>query len=74
MSHEETESVGVLNERLKNAIRAIEGLTEKLEEMEDRFVTRKEFTPIQKLVYGGVAIVLSGVLGAVLSLVFVHAK
>jgi len=59
----------VLTERIDNLI----GRLDKFEEIaEARFVTRVEFTPIQKLVYGGTGIVLSLVLAALLGVVILH--
>lgn len=69
MSVEETEKVSVLTERIDNLI-------ERIDRFEDfakfRFVMRAEFSPVQKLVYGGVGIVLSLVLAALLSVVVLH--
>jgi len=69
MSTEESEKVSVLTERINHLIERLD----KFEELaEARFVTRVEFTPIQKLVYGGVGIVMSLVLVAVLGLALIH--
>lgn len=69
MSAEETEKVSVLTERIDNLIERLD----KFEEIaETRFVTRVEFTPVQKLVYGGAGIVLSLVLAALLGVVILH--
>lgn len=69
MSAEETEKVSVLTERIGNLIERLD----KFEEIaERRFVTRVEFTPIQKLVYGGTGIALSLVLAALLGIVLLH--
>jgi len=69
MSAEETEKVSVLTERIDNLIERLD----KFEEIaEARFVTRAEFTPVQKLVYGGAGIVLSLVLTALLGVVILH--
>lgn len=69
MSTEENEGVGILSERIKNLI-------DRLDRFETttltHFVTREEFSPIKKLVYGGVALVLTSVAGALLALIFVH--
>ena len=68
MSHEENEGVSVLTERIGHLI-------ERLDKFEasatSRFVTQDQFGPVQRLVYGGVGIVLSGVLVAMLALVVV---
>ena len=69
MSSEETEKVSVLTERIDNLIVRLD----KFEEIaETRFVTRVEFTPVQKLVYGGTGIMLSLVLVALLGVVILH--
>lgn len=46
----------------------IKAVNDKLQQM----VTKTEFAPIKMLVYGFTATVLSGALGAILSLVFIH--
>ena len=69
MSAEENEKVSVLTERIDNLMERLD----KFEEIaETRFVTRVEFSPVQKLVYGGAGMVLSLVMAAVLSLVILH--
>jgi len=69
MSAEENEKVSVLTERIDNLI----GRIDKFEEItETRFVTKAEFSPVQKLVYGGAGIVLSLVMAAVLGAVILH--
>ena len=69
MSIEESEKVSVLTERIDNLIERLD----KFEEIaEARFVTRVEFTPVQKLVYGGAGIMLSLVLVALLGIVILH--
>jgi len=69
MSTEESEKVSVLTERIDNLMERLD----KFEEIaETRFVTRVEFSPVQKLVYGGVGIALSMVLVAVIGLVVLH--
>jgi len=69
MSAEETEMVSVLTERIDNLIERLD----KFEELAAaHFVTRMEFSPVQKLVYGGVGIVLSLVLAALLGIVLLH--
>ena len=42
----------------------------KLELIEKSYVTRAEFIPVQRLVYGLVAVVLMSFVGGVLSLIF----
>jgi len=69
MSTEESEKVSVLTERIDNLMERLD----RFEEIaETRFVTRVEFSPVQKLVYGGTGIALSMVLAAVLGLVILH--
>lgn len=48
----------------------VRGVAAKVEQM----VTRLEFTPVKLLVYGMAAIILSGALGATLSLIFVKGE
>lgn len=44
-------------------------IKDKIDKLEDVFVTRREFSPIQKLVYGLVGMVLSAVVLSLLYLV-----
>lgn len=69
MSVEEAEKVSVLTERIDNLIERLDRF-EKI--AETRFVTQAEFTPVQKLVYGGAGIVLSLVLAALLGAAILH--
>lgn len=69
MSTEESEKVSVLTERIGNLIERID----RFEEIaETRFVTRVEFTPVQKLVYGGAGLVLSLMLASLAGVVLLH--
>ena len=69
MSTEESEKISVLTERIEHLI----GRFDKFEQLaETRFVTQAEFSPIQKLVYGGVGIVMTLVLATVLGLGLIH--
>ena len=66
MSSDEHAMVGVLTERINHLIERLD----KFEEISaDCFVTRAEFTPVQRVVYGGIGVVLTGVVVSVLSLV-----
>lgn len=53
--------------------RDIKYLTEKVNEISDKldekYVTQDEFDPIKKIVYGIVALILTAVVGAIVSLV-----
>ena len=40
--------------------------------LEADYVTRQEFEPIKKIVYGMITIILTGVLGAILTLVIIR--
>lgn len=51
-------NVAVIKEKITN-----------IEEHLDGYVTRTEFEPVKKLFYGLVALVMTGVVGAVLALV-----
>jgi hypothetical protein len=69
MSVEESEKIGVLTERIDHLI----GRLDRFEELaESRFVTRLEFTPVQRLVYGGVGLAMSLVIAAVMGLVLIR--
>ena len=69
MIEEIIEKVSVLTERIDNLIDRLD----RFEEIaETRFVTRVEFTPVEKLVYGGTGIVLSLVLVALVGVVVLH--
>lgn len=48
---------------LKDTVRHID------EQVSDNYVTKAEFNPVQKLVYGVVTLILIAVIGAVISLV-----
>lgn len=44
-------------------------IDERLDGLDDKFVTRPEFWPIRTIVYAGAGLVLTGVLGALLALI-----
>lgn len=50
-------------ERVREDIKALES------KIDAQYVTRYEFDPIKKIVYGMVTLVLTGVIGAILTLV-----
>ncbi len=58
-----------LLQEINNRTIRLEVELKQLQENEGRYVTRAEFEPIQRLVFGATAIVLIGVVGAVLALV-----
>jgi len=69
MSTEDSEKISVLTERIEHLISRFD----KFERVaETRFVTQAEFSPIQRLVYGGVGIVMTVVLATLLGLAIVH--
>lgn len=69
MSTEENEKVSVLTERIDNLIERLD----KFEELaQAHFVMRVEFAPVQRLVYGGVGLVLSLVLAALMGVAILH--
>lgn len=48
-------------------------LIEKInEKLDDKFVTKEAFAPVQRIVYGAVALILITVLGGILALVIIH--
>lgn len=65
-------SVAEVRETLCNVAHRDEVKPACLTYMENHFVTNKEFRPVRNLVYSGVALVLAGVVGAVLALVVEH--
>jgi hypothetical protein len=66
MSAEEIAKISALTERIDNLIYRLD----RFEAVADaQFVRRAEFSPVEKLVYGGVGIVLSAVVVASLALI-----
>lgn len=51
---------------------AIIGIQQSLTKIEENMVTKETFSPIRSLVYGMVGLVLTGVVGALLTLVLRH--
>lgn len=66
MSTEESDKVSVLTERIDNLIKHLDKFEDAAEK---RFVTRAEFSPVQRIVYGGTGVILTSVLIALLFLV-----
>ena len=66
MSTEESEKVSVLTERIDNLIKHLEKFET---DAGRRFVTRDEFSPVQRIVYGGTGLILCSVLIALVALV-----
>lgn len=69
MSADENAKIDVLTERIDNLIDHLDRFEVAAEK---RFVTREEFSPVQKIIYGGVGIILSAVLCALIALVVFH--
>jgi hypothetical protein len=59
-------NIAVINNKLDNLVNSVDEIKKKLE---SDYVTRAEFTPVQRVVYGLVALLLTGVGGALLALV-----
>jgi len=59
-------NIAVINNKLDNLVNSVNDIKKKLE---SDYVTRAEFTPVQRVVYGLVALLLTGVGGALLALV-----
>lgn len=57
------------SERMARVEEQYRGITHSLERIEKRMVSRDEFTPVQRLVYGATGLALIAVAGAILSLV-----
>jgi hypothetical protein len=71
MSEDEKERVGILTERIDNLIERLDRFEAN---SDSRFVTKNEFLPVQKIVYGGVGLVLSFMFSAVIGFVFIKIK
>ena len=69
MSAEECERLSVLTERIENLIERLDRI-EKITNV--FFVTRAEFWPVQKLVYGGIGVVLCLVVAELVKMVVRH--
>lgn len=61
--------LGVITEQLQRAREDIKNLDSKID---NNYVTKTEFEPVQKLVYGLVGLILTSVVGALLYLVIQH--
>ncbi len=63
----------VANEKMSGMLKGIGDDLSKLEVLvANNYVRREEFSPVQKIVYGMVAVILMAVLGALVALVVVH--
>lgn len=54
---------------IKYIRRDLDELKEAIKDDKNSYVTKTEFDPIKKLVYGCVALILSGFVGAILTLI-----
>lgn len=59
----------VLTNDMKHVSKHIARINETLEKLDDRYVTKVEFDPIQKIVYALVALLLTSMVGAGISLI-----
>ncbi len=64
--------INTLEVTMKQVQTDIKEIKSLLLSMEDKFVTRKEFGPVQRIVYGMVGTVLTTVLAGLLYLVIAH--
>lgn len=73
-------SIAVLTERVRNmeggindTNKKIDGVITKIdsliEKVDNKYVTKESFEPVKKIVYGIVALVLTAIIGALISLV-----
>lgn len=77
MTKENNERLGVLENKVDNLDKKLDVIakeskdfhTELLEKMDRDMVTRAEFTPVQKIVYGMVGLILTSVALALLALI-----
>ena len=61
---------GIARDGMETAIQYIRrDIAEINQKLDDKYVTKDEFDPVKKLVYGMVAIILVAVIGALLTLV-----
>ena len=60
--------IAVIGEKVENIESKVINIEQKLE---GHYVTKEEFDPVKKIVYGLVSIVLVAVIGAILALVIV---
>ena len=63
------QTVARIDERTLLTAKSIEAVHDRLDSFGDMFVTREAFTPVQRIVYGLVGLVLSGVAAAIIALV-----
>ena len=73
MSNETDTKLAVMSEKMKNIENDISeiklGINELIKKMDEKFVTKNEFTPIKQIVYGFVGLIVVAVIGALISLV-----
>ena len=58
-----------LSTQLDNLVDDVRELKKGLGDMKSKFVTKEEFEPIKRLVYGAVGLILVAVVGALIALV-----
>lgn len=66
MQKTEDTQIAVMANDISYIKKAISDLSAKID---DNYITRQEFEPIRKLVYGLVALILTGVVGGLLTLI-----
>lgn len=64
LKHSEEAEIAVLTEKITNIDKNV---TEIKKKMEDNFVTKQEFEPYKRLVYGMVALILTAVMTALVA-------
>jgi thiosulfate reductase cytochrome b subunit len=68
--------LNVMSEQIKNIQRDIEEIKTSIHDLvtkiDDTYVTKEEFKPTQRIVYGMVGAILMAVLGALIQLTVVH--
>jgi len=59
-------AIAVIQEKIHNIFEIVQGIKKDLEK---KYVTRQEFDPVKKIVYGLVGAILLGVTGTILAMV-----
>ncbi|HAV42622.1 TPA: hypothetical protein DCX15_01205 [bacterium] len=59
-------AIAVIQEKIHNIFEIVQGIKKDLEK---KYITRQEFDPVKKIVYGLVGAILLGVTGTILAMV-----
>lgn len=71
-------AIAQLEVKVDGLIRSIDALTKSVRHCQntrdEKYVTKSEFAPIRNLIYGMVAVICAGALGAVGTILFIHGR